>query len=95
MSAEEALRIGLCDEVVPDAELMPRALALAEQLAAGAVQGQGLAKVAIDEGLQTSLAEGLALELRLFADVFDTEDSQIGVKSFVEHGPGKAGFVGR
>ena len=95
VSAEEALRIGLCDEVVPDAELMPRALALAEQLAAGAVQGQGLAKAAIDEGLQTSLAEGLALELRLFADVFDTEDSQIGVKSFVEHGPGKAGFVGR
>ena len=95
VKADEALRIGLCDEVVPAEQLHERALALASQLAAGALQAQALAKAAIDGGLQGSLADGLALELVLFADVFETEDSRIGVKSFLEQGPGKANFVGR
>jgi enoyl-CoA hydratase/carnithine racemase len=95
VKADEALRIGLCDEIVPAEQLHERALALASQLAAGALQAQALAKAAIDGGLQGSLADGLALELRLFADVFETEDSRIGVKSFLEQGPGKANFVGR
>jgi enoyl-CoA hydratase/carnithine racemase len=95
VKADEALRIGLCDEIVPAEQLHERALALGAQLAGGALQAQALAKAAIDGGLQTSLADGLALELRLFADVFETEDSRIGVKSFLEHGPGKANFVGR
>ncbi len=95
VKADEALRIGLCDEIVPAEQLHERALALAGQLAAGALHAQALAKAAIDGGLQGSLADGLALELRLFADVFETEDSRIGVKSFLEQGPGKANFVGR
>ena len=95
VKADEALRIGLCDEVVPAEQLHERALALASQLAAGALQAQASAKAAIDGGLQGSLADGLALELVLFADVFETEDSRIGVKSFLEQGPGKANFVGR
>jgi enoyl-CoA hydratase/carnithine racemase len=95
VKADEALRIGLCDEVVPAEQLNERAVALASQLAAGALQAQALAKTAIDGGLQGSLADGLAIELRLFADVFETEDSRIGVKSFLEQGPGKANFVGR
>jgi enoyl-CoA hydratase/carnithine racemase len=95
VKADEALRIGLCDEVVSAEQLHERALALASQLAAGALQAQALAKAAIDGGLQGSLADGLAIELRLFADVFETEDSRIGVKSFLEQGPGKANFVGR
>jgi enoyl-CoA hydratase/carnithine racemase len=95
VKADEALRIGLCDEIVPAEQLHERALALAGQLAAGALQAQALAKAAIDGGLQGSLADGLALELALFADVFETEDSRIGVKSFLEHGPGKANFLGR
>lgn len=95
VKADEALRIGLCDEVVPADQLHDRALALAVELARGAVVAQGLAKTAIDEGLQTSLADGLARELELFNDVFDTEDSQIGVQSFLAQGPGKAAFIGR
>jgi enoyl-CoA hydratase/carnithine racemase len=95
VKAEEALRIGLCDEIVPAEQLHERALELAGQLAGGALQAQALCKAAIDGGLQGSLADGLALERRLFADVFGTEDSQIGVKSFIEQGPGKATFVGR
>jgi enoyl-CoA hydratase/carnithine racemase len=95
VAADEALRIGLVDEVVPPAELHPRALGLAAELARGAVVAQEIAKRAIDRGLEGPLDAGLALEQDLFAEVFATEDAGIGVASFLEHGPGKATFVGR
>ena len=92
--ADEALAIGLVDEVVPAAELLDRARARAAELAKGAVAAQALAKRAIDEGLDLTLAEGLALEQDLFEEVFTTDDAVIGVASFLEHGPGKATFTG-
>ncbi|HZA76805.1 MAG TPA: enoyl-CoA hydratase-related protein [Acidimicrobiales bacterium] len=95
VGADEALRIGLVDEVVAPDELHDRALARAAELARGAVVAQGLAKRAIDQGLERPLDDGLALEQQLFADVFDTEDARIGIASFLEHGPGQADFVGR
>jgi len=95
VGADEALRIGLVDEVVAPDELHRRALALAGELARGAVVAQGLSKRAIDQGLEGPLGAGLALEQDLFAEVFGTEDARIGVASFLEHGPGKATFVGR
>jgi enoyl-CoA hydratase len=95
VDAEEALRIGLADRVVPADQVFDTAVSLAASLAAGATVAQGLAKEAIDQGLQGPLNVGLDLELELFARVFETEDSQIGVKSFLEHGPGKATFIGR
>jgi enoyl-CoA hydratase/carnithine racemase len=93
--ADEALRIGLLDEVVAHDQLHERAFALAAEVANGALAAQALAKRAVDEGLDLSLADGLALERELFVDVFHTADSQIGVRSFLEHGPGKAEFTGR
>jgi enoyl-CoA hydratase len=93
--AEEALRIGLADEVVPREQLHERALALAAEVARGALQAQALCKQAIDAGLSSSLADGLLGERRAFTEVFRTEDSQIGVRSFLENGPGKAVFTGR
>ena len=95
VAADEALRIGLVDQVVPADELHERALALAAELARGAVVAQGLAKNAIDQGFHGTLGAGLELEQRLFAELFGTEDARIGVASFLEHGPGKAQFVGR
>jgi enoyl-CoA hydratase/carnithine racemase len=95
VDAQEALRIGLADRVVPPDEVLDSALALAGSLAAGAVVAQGLAKRAIDEGLDGSLVDGLGLEQDLFVEVFTTDDAAIGVKSFLEHGPGKATFTGR
>lgn len=92
--ADEALRIGLADEVTEQEQLMPRALELAAAVAAGAVQAARLVKRAVDEGLNTDLVSGLVLELQLFEEVFGTEDSRIGVKSFLENGPGKAHFTG-
>lgn len=95
VKSDEALRIGLADEVVPNESLHERALALAGSVASGAVLAHAAMKRAIDEGLSTSLSEGLLLERRLFTDVFATDDSQVGVKSFLENGPGKATFSGR
>jgi enoyl-CoA hydratase/carnithine racemase len=93
--SDEALRIGLADEVVAGEELHDRALALAAEVARGALQAQALTKAVIDEGLSTSLGDALALERKAFEEVFRTDDSAIGVASFLEHGPGHAEFTGR
>ena len=93
--AEEALRIGLADEVVAPEDLHVRARSLAAEVARGALVAQALTKRAVDEGLDLSLDDGLELEQRLFEDVFTTDDSRIGVQSFLENGPGKATFTGR
>jgi enoyl-CoA hydratase len=95
VKADEALRIGLCNEVVPPDALHERALALAGELARGALAAQALGKRAVDLGLDLGLPDALALERELFVEVFRTEDSQIGVQSFLEHGPGQAAFTGR
>lgn len=94
VAADEALRIGLADEVVALDDLMDRALSLGAELAKGALTAQAITKRAIDEGLSTTLAAGLLIEQEAFVEVFGTEDSQIGVKSFLENGPGKAEFTG-
>ncbi|MGZ4797854.1 MAG: enoyl-CoA hydratase/isomerase family protein, partial [Acidimicrobiia bacterium] len=95
VKAAEALAIGLVDRVVPADEVEATALAWATELAGGAVAAMGLAKRAIDEGLDGSLARGLDLEAHAFVEVFGTEDARTGVASFLEHGPGKATFAGR
>jgi len=95
VKSDEALRIGLADEVVPNESLHERALELATSVASGAVLAHAAMKRAIDEGMSSSLSDGLALERRLFTDVFATDDSQVGVRSFLENGPGKATFSGR
>jgi enoyl-CoA hydratase/carnithine racemase len=92
--ADEALSIGLADEVVPANEVLTRALEKAATFASGALAAQALAKRAIDEGMDGSLEAGLDLEQQVFVEVFHTTDSRIGVESFREHGPGKANFTG-
>ncbi len=91
--ADEALRIGLADEVVDDA--MARALELAAELARGPLVAQALTKRVVDAGLSMSLADGLRAEQAAFVEVFGTDDSRTGVASFLEHGPGRATFAGR
>jgi enoyl-CoA hydratase/carnithine racemase len=92
VGAEEALRMGLLDEVVPADALDDRVFELAARYAGGALEAQALAKRAIDRGLDITLDGGLALEQELFAEVFTTPDAQVGVESFLDHGPGKAVF---
>jgi len=93
--ADEALRIGLADRVVPAADVRDAALAWAAELARGPLVAQALAKRAIDDGLDGPLAAGLELEQELFGEVFATEDAGAGVRSFLADGPGKATFSGR
>ena len=95
VGADEALAMGLVDRVVEPEELYEEALAWARTFAEGAVAAQALAKVAVDRGLEGSLAHGLDLEQDLFVEVFRTDDARIGVDSFREHGPGHARFTGR
>ncbi|MGY1856729.1 enoyl-CoA hydratase/isomerase family protein [Modestobacter sp. SYSU DS0290] len=95
VGAEEALEMGLADAVVPDDDVYATAVAMARKFAAGPPLALAAAKRAIDEGLDGSLAAGLQLESRLFAELFDTEDQATGMRSFLEQGPGKATFTGR
>jgi enoyl-CoA hydratase/carnithine racemase len=95
VEADEAQRIGLADQVVPSAEVYTTALAWARQFASGPAYALRAAKEAVDRGLEVDLDSGLELERHVFAALFATEDRVIGMRSFVEHGPGKAEFVGR
>jgi enoyl-CoA hydratase/carnithine racemase len=93
--AEEALRIGLVDQVVPAAEVYSAALSWAARFAEGPAYALRAAKEAIDRGLETDIGTGLEIERQYFVGLFATEDRDIGMRSFVQDGPGKARFVGR
>lgn len=95
VGAEEALAMGLVNRVVPPGDVLDASIALAAELAAGAVVAQSLGKAAVDEGLELTLEEGLAVERRNFVTATRTEDARRGIESFLAHGPGKATFVGR
>jgi len=89
----EAPRIGLVDEVHPVDAVLDAARRAARHYAAGPAS-LALAKRAIDEGYGLPLSDALALERRLFAEAFATDDLRIGVTTFLEHGPGVARFGG-
>lgn len=93
--ADEALAIGLVDRVVDAGGVLDQALGWAAELAGGAVVAMGLAKRAIDGGLDGPLAIGIDIEADAFVEVFATDDAATGVRSFLEKGPGKATFRGR
>ena len=93
--AEEALAIGLVNRVVAPDYVLEAALTWAAELAHGPLVAHGLAKAAVDRGLEGSLADGLVVEQEAFTAAARTEDAARGIQSFHEHGPGKATFVGR
>jgi enoyl-CoA hydratase/carnithine racemase len=95
VGADEALRIGLVDKVVPAADVYSTGLEWAERYAGGPTVALMAAKQAIQKGMDVDLATGLLIERQAFAALFATEDQKIGMTSFVEEGPGKAKFSGR
>jgi enoyl-CoA hydratase/carnithine racemase len=95
IGADEALQIGLVDKVVPAAEVYAAAVAWCSAFVGGPAYAIRAAKEAVDRGLEVDLATGLEIERMLFASLFATQDRAIGMSSFVEHGPGKAAFVGQ
>ena len=93
--ASEALAMGLVDRVVPAEQVYAEAVAWARQFSAAAAYALRAAKECIDRGVEVDLDTGLEIERQQFAALFATEDRTIGMSSFIEHGPGKASFVGR
>jgi enoyl-CoA hydratase len=93
--AEEALAIGLVNQVVEPDQVYPRAVAIAERFANGPLVALMAAKQVIQSGVDVDKATGILLERQAFAALFATEDQTIGMESFIENGPGKAKFVGR
>lgn len=95
VKADEALRIGLVDQVVPDDEVYTAARTWAGQFTQAAALAMRAAKESIDRGIEVDLDTGLEIERAQFAALFATEDRTAGMTSFVEQGPGKAVFQGR
>lgn len=95
VGADEALAMGLVDQVHPADEVYDRAVAWASQFVGAAAVGLRVAKDVIDRGLEVDLETGLEIERVGFTGLFATEDQKTGMKSFMENGPGKATFSGR
>jgi enoyl-CoA hydratase len=93
ISAQEAYRIGLVNEIVPNANLIARAEAILEQINSNAPQGVKFSIEAVNKGLETSLDEGLLIEASLFALCAATEDKKEGTSAFLAKRPPK--FQGR
>lgn len=89
ISAEEAHRIGLVDEVVPHDQLEPRTMALANAIAEKAPAAVRLAKEAVKASARLPLDQGLRYEQGLFSIVFSTQDKDEGVRAFLEKRPPK------
>jgi enoyl-CoA hydratase len=83
ISAGEALRIGLVDEVVPADQLMARAEALALEIAANAPIAVERTLLSVDSGLDLSLEDGLAEEARHFGQCCATQDKAEGTAAFL------------
>jgi enoyl-CoA hydratase len=93
ISADEALRIGLVNRVVPAAELMSSARKLAGQLAANAPMAMRYIINAVNKGMEMPFAEACQHEATLFGLVASTDDMKEGTAAFLEKR--KAEFKGR
>ena len=87
IDAEEAYRIGLVDEVVPAEELMEAAEKLAKTIMSKAPIAIKMAKVAINNGMNTDLKTGVQFEAEAYTSTFVSEDRVEGMKAFVEKRP--------
>jgi len=84
ISAQEAYRIGLVNEVVSAADLIPRAEAILKAIASNAPVAVKLSIEAVNKGLDTSQSEGFALEASYFGLCAGTEDKKEGTSAFLE-----------
>ena len=84
MDAEEAERCGLVARVVPADKLLDEALAVAGKIASLSQPAVMMAKEAVNRAYETTLAEGIRFERRLFHSTFSTEDQKEGMAAFTE-----------
>lgn len=84
MDAAEAERAGLVSRVIPVADLLDEALKVAERIASMSRPLAYMAKEAVNAAFETTLAQGIHLERRLFQSAFATEDQKEGMSAFTE-----------
>jgi enoyl-CoA hydratase len=84
IGAEEALRAGLVSRVVPAEKLMEEAMAMAEKIAGYSLPVVMMAKESVNRAFESTLAEGITFERRLFHSMFALEDQKEGMAAFVE-----------
>jgi enoyl-CoA hydratase len=84
MDAAEAERAGLVSRVVPTADLLADALATAGTIAAMSAPIAMMAKESVNRAFETTLAEGVRFERRLFHAAFATADQKEGMAAFTE-----------
>ncbi len=89
MDAAEAERAGLVARVVPAANLMDETMKVAETIASMSLPALLAAKEAINRAFETTLAEGVRFERRVFHALFATEDQKEGMAAFIEKRPPK------
>jgi len=87
MDAAEAERAGLVSRVVPAADLLAEAAKTAEKIAGLSQPIVMMAKEAVNRAYETTLAEGIKFERRVFHATFATEDQKEGMAAFVEKRP--------
>ena len=83
IDASEADRIGLVNHVVPAEDLLERTLTLARSIGSKSASTMKVAKATMRGALETTMSEGLTLELDAFSALFDTADTAIGVDAFL------------
>ncbi|HVL34305.1 MAG TPA: enoyl-CoA hydratase-related protein [Burkholderiales bacterium] len=84
---EEALALGIVDRLHPEESLRDEVTRHARKLAAGPTMAQGYIKLSVNLGLETGLAEGLAIERAHQNQLFASEDAAEGLKAFLEKRP--------
>ncbi|WP_068268902.1 enoyl-CoA hydratase [Aldersonia kunmingensis] len=84
MGAEEAERAGLVSRIVPADQLLDEAMKAAETIAAKSLPVAMIAKEAVNRALETTLAEGVRFERRVFHSLFALEDQKEGMAAFVD-----------
>lgn len=84
MDAAEAERSGLVARVVPTADLLEEAMKAAQTIAAKSLPSLMMTKESVNRAFETTLAEGLHFERRLFHSLFATDDQKEGMAAFVE-----------
>lgn len=84
LNAEEALRYGLVNKVIPVERYLDEALALAEEIATRAPLAVRMAKEAVNRAFETHLGDGIAEERQAFYFLFSSEDQKEGMRAFSE-----------
>lgn len=93
IDAQEALRIGLVNKIVPEAELMDYVKKIAKNISARGAIAVRLCKDAVNEGMQTDIDRAMSIEADIFGLCFATADQKEGMRAFVEKR--RAQFTGK